>query len=100
MTGLIGVFLIGVVIGYLLNKITSLFALVLIVLIIVGYFLPGTHSNFFYQFLGDIFNFAKSQIMSHKSEILEHSSLHKFIDFRNLNMIVFLIGIVVGFKIG
>ena len=36
MTTLIGVFLIGVVIGYLINKITSLFALILIVFIIVG----------------------------------------------------------------
>ncbi len=100
MTELIGIFLIGVVIGYLLNKITSLLALVLIVLIIVGYFLPGAHSNIFYHFLGEMFAFIKSQILNHKSELLEHSSLLKFIDFKNLNMIIFLIGLVVGFKIG
>jgi uncharacterized membrane protein (Fun14 family) len=100
MTTLIGVFLVGVVIGYLINKITSLFALILIVLIIVGYFLPGTHSNVFYHILGDFFNFAKSQIINNKSEFFEHSYLHKFIDFKNLNMVAFLIGLVVGFKVG
>ncbi len=100
MTTLVGVFLIGVVIGYLINKITSLFALIFIVLIIVGYFLPGAHSNIFYQLLGDVFNFAKSQILEHKSDFLEHSSFSKFLDFKNLNLIVFLIGLIVGFKVG
>jgi hypothetical protein len=100
MTTLIGVFLMGVVIGYLINKITSLFALILIVFIIVGYFLPGIHSNVFYHILEDFFDFAKSQIINHKSEFFEHSSLHKFIDFENLNIVVFLVGLVVGFKIG
>ncbi|GAB6077870.1 hypothetical protein [Hydrogenobaculum acidophilum] len=100
MTGLIGIFLIGVVIGYLINKITSLLALILIVLIVVGYFLPGAHSNIFYHFLSEMFVFVKSQMIDNKSAFLEHSSLSKFIDFKNLSMIVFLIGLVVGFKIG
>lgn len=100
MTTLIGVFLVGFVIGYLINKITSLLALILIVFIIAGYFLPGAHSNLFYHILGDFFNFAKSQIINNKSEFFEHSFLHKFIDFKNLNIVVFLIGLVVGFKVG
>ncbi len=92
---LIGVFLSGVVVGYLIDKITSLIVLILITLIVVGYFLPGAHNIMFYKYITDIVSFAKSQIQEHPDKF----SLSSFIAFKNLSLIVFLAGVIVGFKI-
>ena len=95
-------FLIGVVIGYLINKITSLLALVLLVFLVVSVFFWHHGDNGFsghFEIVSSLSDFFKSHIQN-APEVFKQSPISKYIDFKSINFIVFLAGVVTGFKIG
>ncbi len=87
-------FMIGVISGYLLNKMSSLFVIVILIFLISGYFLPGNNSGSFYHYMGNVFIFIKGYVTQYHF-INKVSSI---VGKANLMVIAFFAGMVIGFR--
>ena len=95
MKSIIFAFLSGVIIGYLINKITSLVVLIVVVILVAGYFLPGSHSSMIYTYIGDIITFIKNYVQTHNIQ----NPITNLLNIESILSLAFMAGVVVGFKI-